>query len=294
MQVHQSMDSLPEIASPVVTVGSFDGVHVGHRVIIGRLNDLASQVDGSSVLITFHPHPRMVLYPESSGKDLKLINSQEEKIKLLQAEGLDHLIIMEFTPDFARTSSEDFLEQYLVGKLHAHTIVVGFNHFFGHNREGSYSSLYASRERFSFKVEEIPEQEIQNETVSSSRIRKALKDGNIQRANAYLEHYYMISGCLEPMPEGELQFEYPCYKISVNDPLKLLPPLGGYAASFIYKDRYEKALVQIEEEKLLLYSLDPTASTVAEEGVVRFHLRLNDSGNSELSQMLNAVRELIY
>lgn len=200
MQVHQSMDSLPEIASPVVTVGSFDGVHVGHRVIIGRLNDLASQVDGSSVLITFHPHPRMVLYPESSGKDLKLINSQEEKIKLLQAEGLDHLIIMEFTPDFARTSSEDFLEQYLVGKLHAHTIVVGFNHFFGHNREGSYSSLYASRERFSFKVEEIPGQEIQNETVSSSRIRKALKDGNIQRANAYLEHYYMISGCLEPMP----------------------------------------------------------------------------------------------
>ncbi len=88
MQVHQSMDSLPEIASPVVTVGSFDGVHVGHRVIIGRLNDLASQVDGSSVLITFHPHPRMVLYPESSGKDLKLINSQEEKIKLLQAEGV--------------------------------------------------------------------------------------------------------------------------------------------------------------------------------------------------------------
>ena len=294
MQVHQSMDKLPEIASPVVTVGSFDGVHVGHRVIIGRLNDLASQVDGSSVLITFHPHPRMVLYPDSSGKDLKLINSQYEKIMLLEEAGLDHLVILEFTMDFARISSDDFVEHYLVGKLHAHTIVVGFNHFFGYKREGSFSSLYEARERFAFQVEEIPEQEIQNETVSSTRIRKALKEGNIQRANAYLEHYYMISGCMEPLPEQEMQYNYPGIQITVSDPLKLLPPPGGYAASFLSKDRYEKALFQVGEEKLMLFPLEPEEFPGAGERVVRFHLRLDGYGQHELAQMLDAVRELIY
>jgi len=294
MQVHQSMDKLPEIPSPVVTVGSFDGVHVGHRVIIGRLNDLARQVDGSSVLITFHPHPRMVLYPDSSGKDLKLINSQEEKIKLLEGTGLDHLVILEFTMDFARTSSDDFVEHYLVGFLHAHTIVVGFNHFFGHRREGSFSSLYEARERFAFRVEEIPEQEIENETVSSTRIRKALKEGNIQRANAYLEHYYMISGCIGPLPEQEMQYAYPGIQIRVEDPLKLLPPTGGYAASYLSEDGYEKAFFQVGEERLLLFPLDPEKSTVSGERIVRFHLRLDGSEHHELAQMLDAVRELIY
>jgi len=294
MQVHQSMDTLPEITSPVVTVGSFDGVHVGHRVIIGRLNDLARQVEGSSVLITFHPHPRMILYPDSSGKDLKLINSQDEKIRLLEEADLDHLVIMEFTLDFAQTSSDDFVEHYLVGKLHSHTIVVGFNHFFGHNREGSFSSLYAARERFSFQVEEIPEQEIQNETVSSTRIRKALKEGNIQRANAYLEHYYMISGYLEPMQKQEKRYEHACFQISVDDPLKLLPPPGGYACSFFYRNRYEKALLHMGEEKLLIFPLDMEGYPAKGKQVIRFHLRLAGPGHLKFSQMLDAVRELIY
>lgn len=294
MQVHQSMDSLPEIASPVVTVGSFDGVHVGHRVILGRLNDLARQVEGSSVLITFHPHPRMVLYPDSSGKDLKLINSQEEKISLLAEADLDHLIIMEFTPDFARCSSDEFVEHYLVGQLHAHTIVVGFNHFFGYKREGSFSSLYAARERFSFQVEEIPEQEIQNETVSSTRIRKALKEGNIQRANAYLEHYYMVSGYLEPMQKQDTQYKHSCFQISVSDPLKLLPPQGGYAASFFWKDRYVRALVHVEEERLRLFPLEEHACPEVGECMIRFHLRLDGSGHPDPALLLTAVRELIY
>ncbi len=294
MQVHQSLNNLPEIASPVVTVGSFDGVHVGHRVIIGRLNDLARQVGGSSVLITFHPHPRMVLYPDSSGKNLKLINSQDEKVSLLEEANLDHLVIMEFTPDFARTSSDDFVEHYLVDKLHAHTIVVGFNHFFGHNREGSFSSLYTARERFAFQVEEIPEQEIQNETVSSTRIRKSLKEGNVQRANAYLEHYYMISGYLEPVQKQELHCEHPCFQIFVSDPIKLLPPPGGYACSFFFKNRYEKALLHLDEENLLIFPLDMDLFPTSGKHVIRFHLRLDGSDHPRIYQMLDAVRELIY
>jgi riboflavin kinase/FMN adenylyltransferase len=288
------MNKLPVIASPVVTVGSFDGVHAGHRVIIGRLNDLAGEVQGSSVLITFHPHPRLVLYPETAGKGLRLINSQEEKIKLLEDIGLDHLIILEFTKDFARTSSDDFVEHYLVGLLHAHTIVVGFNHYFGYKREGNYSSLYQAKERFGFRVEEIPEQEIQNETVSSTRIRKALKEGNIQRANAYLEHYYMIRTHLGAEHRQKLDDGQSCIQIPVDDPLKLLPPGGIYAASFYFRDRQEKALVHLKEDRLLLFPLEKEAVPGTGEQTIHFHLRLSGPGDPDLSQLIDAVRELIY
>ena len=288
------MEHLPEIPSPVVTVGSFDGVHVGHRVIISRLKNLAREVNGSSVLITFFPHPRMVLYPDTAGKDLSLINSPSEKIELLTEAGLDHLIIMEFTLDFAKTSSEDFVEHYLVGKLHAHTIVVGFNHYFGHNREGSFSSLYKARDLYGFQVEEIPQQEIQNETVSSTKIRRALKEGNIQRANAYLEHHYMIRSNLEPLPEQDAKTGYPCFWIPVSDPLKALPPAGEYAASFSKEDHYEKALVCINEKQLLLYPLGIPMPDLEEESLIRFHKRLEVRGGSSLHGQLDAVRELIY
>jgi len=294
MQVHYSLENLPEIASPVVTVGSFDGVHVGHRVIIGRLNGLAEEVGGSSVLITFYPHPRIVLYPETVGKDLKLINSQAEKIMLLEEAGLDHLVIMEFTRDFSKTSSDDFVELYLVGRLHAHTIVVGFNHYFGHNKEGNFASLYEARERFSFRVEEIPVQEIQNETVSSTKIRKALKEGNIQRANAYLEHHYMICAGMEMVPEHEASFEHPCMLIPVSDPLKLIPPEGAYAASFLNNGAYSKGLIHIGEGIILLFPLETTTRLRGAEGVIRFHKRLAGAGGADLSVFLEEVRELIY
>lgn len=288
------MDHLPEIASPVVTVGSFDGVHVGHRAIIGRLNDLAAQVGGSSVLITFHPHPRKVLYPDTAGKDLKLINSQSEKIMLLEEIGLDHLIIMEFTADFARTTSDEFVEHYLVGKLHAHTIVVGFNHFFGYRREGSFASLYEARARFGFRVEEIPEQEIQNETVSSTKIRKALQEGNIQRANAYLEHHYMIHTNMESVPVMEARYAYPCLMVQVGDPLKLIPPEGAYAASFLCNGQYNKALVYAGEESILLFPLEQDIPKPKGEGLVRFHLRFATFGDHNFTRLLHAVSELIY
>ncbi|MDF1575172.1 MAG: FAD synthetase [Bacteroidales bacterium] len=288
------MENLPVIPSPVVTVGSFDGVHVGHRAIIRRLNALAREVQGSSVLITFHPHPRMVLYPDSAGKDLKLINSRSEKILLLEEAGLDFLIIMEFTNDFARTSSDDFVEHYLVGFLHAHTIVVGFNHYFGHNKEGSFKSLYRARKRFGFRVEEIPEQEIQHEAVSSTKIRKALEEGNIQRANAYLEHHYMIQASLEPLPEHEAVPGQPCYRIPVSDPVKLIPPEGAYAASYLCKGQYKKALVYIGNRSILLFPLEADHDPLRAEGRVRFHLRLAASEDPDFSALLFAAGELIY
>jgi len=294
MQIHHSLEFLPKIPSPVVTVGSFDGVHKGHRTIIQRLNALAVEAGGASVLITFSPHPRKVLYPNTAGKDLKMINSLQEKCLLLEEAGLDHLVIMEFTREFARTSSEEFVRCYLFGKLKAHTIVVGFNHFFGHNKQGNYDSLYNSQERYGYKVEEIPEQEIQNETVSSTKIRKALREGNIQRANAYLEHIFMVQAHLERKAvsssvSGQDNFEF----ISKDD-LKLLPPEGAYAVSILAKEYSVKGLVQISGTESLVFPLINNFSFDEEKITIRFHKRIEADRHSALEDLLNTVQELIY
>lgn len=294
MQVHHSLDHLPIIPSPVVTVGSFDGVHVGHRVIIQRLNTLAKSVAGASVLITFSPHPRKVLYPQTAGKDLKMINSFSEKCLLLEEAGLDHLVVMEFTREFARTSSDDFVKIYLLGKLHAHTIVVGFNHFFGHNKEGSYTSLYQDQQRYGFWVEEIPEQEIQNETVSSTKIRRALSEGNIQRANAYLEHFYMVRTHLETNAEMAGERGLASFVFHPDDPHKLLPPKGAYAISFQNRGHQIKGLALILAEENELFLLDAVPPSDGEMVNIRFHKRMDQAGSVVVEDLLETVRELIY
>lgn len=294
MQVHYSLDHLPAIPSPVVTVGSFDGVHVGHRVIIDRLKVLAREVKGSSVLITFFPHPRKILYPDTAGKDLRLINSQDEKIRLLEDTGLDHLIIVSFTLQFARTSSEDFVKHYLVGALKAHTIVVGFNHYFGHNREGSYDSLYRLREMYGFEVEEIPEQEIQHETVSSTKIRKALAEGNIQRANAYLEHHYLMLTELAPISQKTESLKYPCFRIGELAGEKLIPPLGTYAVSLGPPTGPMKGFVYFGTTEWLFFPLEAGACSGEIEGELRFHKCISHGEELNPSAFLTSVSELIY
>ena len=159
MRVFNSFEAAAVIRNPVVTTGTFDGVHIGHKTILNRLNKLAREVAGESVLITFHPHPRVVLYPESAGKGLKLISSREEKIELLRKAGLNNLIIIEFTREFARTTSEGFVSEYLHGILKAKVVVVGHNHHFGFNQEGDYRKLWEMRTKYGFEAEEIPMQE---------------------------------------------------------------------------------------------------------------------------------------
>ena len=196
MKIFKGFEEARNIINPVVTTGSFDGVHIGHKTILNRLKMLAEKHNGESVLITFDPHPRKVLYPDTAGKDLKLINSQEEKLELLEKTGLDNVIIVEFTREFSKITSEQFVRDLLHGILHAKVVVVGFNHHFGFNKEGDYKQLWQWREKYQFEAEEIPEQEVYHETVSSTKIRQAISEGYIQRANAYLDHYYIIKGKL--------------------------------------------------------------------------------------------------
>ena len=231
MKIFRSFSEAGNIRNPVVTTGSFDGVHIGHKAILNRLNILADKYNGESVLITFDPHPRKVLYPETAGKDLKLINSQEEKLILLEKAGLDNIIIIEFTKEFSRITSEEFVRDILHGVLNARVIVAGFNHHFGFNQEGDYRQLWGWQEKYNFEAEEIPEQEVQHETVSSTKIRKAISEGYIQRANAYLDHYYMIMGKAEKCLSDEYETLSDFVRISMTEECKLLPSSGIYAVS---------------------------------------------------------------
>ena len=313
MRIHYSFDTVVNIKKPVVTTGSFDGVHVGHQVIIRRLNKLAKDIGGESVLITFHPHPRKVLYSGTDGKDLKLICSQEEKKRLLSETGLDHLVIIEFTREFSRITSKEFVEEYLVSKLHSNTVVVGYNHHFGFNREGDFSYLYHLSRKHGFEVEEIPEQDIHNESVSSTKIRSALKDGNIQRANAYLDHYYFIHGKATPALDQTELFGHPVFKLFIEEAVKLIPPEGVYAVNISYSGKLSKGLLSVlnsknmndesQEVDLIEFCfMDPSYLLEDGEIIVYFHKKIrNGTINRNLMQMkasfqhdLKAVDELIF
>lgn len=231
MKIFRGFEEAKKIVNPVVTTGSFDGVHIGHKTILNRLRMLADKYNGESVLITFDPHPRKVLYPDTAGKDLKLINSQEEKLDLLEKAGLDNVIIVEFTREFSKITSEEFVRDLLHDMLHAKVVVVGFNHHFGFNKEGDYKQLWNWQSKYDFEAEEIPEQEVFHETVSSTKIRQAISEGYIQRANAYLDHYYIIMG--KPVAfqvEAALNLPF-LVSLELTEECKLLPSQGIYAVS---------------------------------------------------------------
>lgn len=246
MRIFRCFEEAGNIPSPVVTTGIFDGVHIGHKVILRRLKKLAEEHGGESVLVTFHPHPRSVIHPDTTGKDLKLISSQEEKVELLRKAGLDNVIIIEFTKEFAQITSEEFVSKYLCEMLGAKVVVVGKNHHFGNNKEGDYRHLYRWRDRYGFETEEIPMQEVQHETVSSTRIRQSLTQGYIQRANAYLDHYYIIIGVPQPA-DWSLSAEIPFVIVPIKEETKLLPPPGMYAVTCAGDAFYSKGLAFISE-----------------------------------------------
>jgi riboflavin kinase/FMN adenylyltransferase len=246
MKIYYNLENIGQIRNPVVTTGSFDGVHIGHKTILNRLHEIADSIEGESVLITFHPHPRKVLFPDTAGKTLLLINSQREKIELLRKTGLDNLFILNFTKEFSEISSIDFIRNILVGKLAAKKVVIGFNHHFGHNREGNFDYLYELGQYYGFGVEEIPEQDIHNETVSSTLIRKALLEGRIQRANAYLDHHYIIMSELFEGSATCRDLNFQTLRIKIDEENKLVPIDGVYAVNVMIEGEFYKGILNIK------------------------------------------------
>src|SRR5215213_8497483 len=192
MQVHRNIDALPHIEDAVVTIGTFDGVHEGHKQIISQLRDEARQVNGQTVLITFHPHPRKVLSNDS--KPIQLINTLDEKIELLAGQGLDHLVVVPFTKEFSNLSADEYINDFLIGKFHPHTVIIGYDHRFGHDRKGDYLLLEKYAAHADFRLKEIPAYVIDSLTVSSTRIREAIRSGNIHTANELLGYDFFFEG----------------------------------------------------------------------------------------------------
>jgi len=306
MKIFKSFEEAHKIINPVVTTGSFDGVHIGHKTILNRLRMLAEKYNGESVLITFDPHPRKVLYPDTAGKDLKLINSQEEKLDLLEKAGLDNVIIVDFTREFSKITSEEFVRDLLHGILHAKVVVVGFNHHFGFNKEGDYKQLWAWQGKYHFEAEEIPEQEVYHETVSSTKIRQAISEGYIQRANAYLDHYYIIKG----QPEYYIIEDTPglpsLFKIPLTEECKILPSPGIFAVSVESGPLNSKGMViiyrkQENKPEVLLNIFDEMKFTYDDKITISFHKKIHgainfsdDKAVSKINLAREEISDLIY
>lgn len=226
MKVYYSLNDFEALSKAVVTTGTFDGVHLGHRKILAQLNKVAGRINGESVLLTFFPHPRTVIQPDL---DLKLINSQNEKIEFLKETGLEHLIIHPFTKEFSRTTSVDFVRNILVNTIGAKKLVIGYDHHFGRNREGSFEHLKEYGPVYGFDVEEISAQDIDNTTISSTKIREAIERGDIQHANEYLGYNFPLTG---KVVEGEKigkSIGFPTANLTVEDNYKIIPANGVYA-----------------------------------------------------------------
>ena len=227
MRIYKGIEDLGAFENSVVTIGTFDGVHLGHQKILSRLNNLAKENAGESILFTFYPHPRMVVFPDNH--NLKLIQTIDEKIDALRDFGLDNLIIYPFTKEFSRLTAFEFVRDILVEKLKVKTLVIGYDHQFGRNREGDLEFLKESAKIFDFNVEEISAEEVQEVNVSSTKIRQSLLNGEIERTNEFLGRSFQCSGVVVEGQKIGRTIGFPTANIDLNNQHKRLPKDGVYA-----------------------------------------------------------------
>jgi riboflavin kinase/FMN adenylyltransferase len=235
MKIYRGLQDFTKLKNAVVTSGTFDGVHIGHQKILQRLEEIAEQNGGETVLLTYWPHPRLVLYKE---QQFKLLNSIEEKARLLEKSGVAHLLIIPFTTEFSQMSSERFIKNILVKRIGTKKLVIGYNHRFGKNREGSFEELRKNAPQYGFEVEEIPKQMIDHLSVSSTKIRKALDAGLVEIANEYLGKPYSLTGTVVEGDKIGRKLGFPTANIHIDFDQKLIPADGIYAVRL----RHERAV----------------------------------------------------
>ncbi|MBV7532793.1 bifunctional riboflavin kinase/FAD synthetase [Chitinophaga sp. sic0106] len=227
MQVHRDLEHLPEFRNAVITIGTFDGVHSGHRYILQQLEQAAASCNGETVIVTFDPHPREVLGANRGA--VKLLTTLPEKIALLEKQGIDHLVVVPFTKEFSELSAQAYLEDFLIARFHPHTIIIGYDHRFGHNREGGLELLEEEKSKYGFELIEIPQQVVHDLTVSSTKIRNSLQDGDIRLANELLGYRYFMTGTVVHGDKMGRQLGFPTANLQLTDDRKLIPSEGIYA-----------------------------------------------------------------
>jgi riboflavin kinase/FMN adenylyltransferase len=240
LKVYKSIEEFNPLKNAVVTIGTFDGVHIGHQKIIDRINETAEKTGGESVVLTFFPHPRMVLYPEDHG--LLLLNTLEEKKQLMEQYGVKHLIVHPFSKEFSRTSVTEYVRDILVNKIGTKKLVIGYDHHFGRNREGTLKDLQELGSVYGFEVEEIPEQDIHDVAVSSTKIRNSLLEGDVAAAKEFLGHDYSLSGTIVKGNELGRKLGFPTANIHISENYKLIPANGIYAVTVNLNEKNQKGM----------------------------------------------------
>lgn len=243
MKIYQSIEDFPSEISTIITIGTFDGVHKGHQKIISRIDEIAKKEGLESVLLTFYPHPRHVLFDDN--QDFKLINTIDEKIAALRETNLRNLVIHEFSKEFSRTKSVNFIRDILVNKLNMKYMVVGHDHHFGENREGTYDNLLELSELYGFQIERIEPQNVNDIVISSTKIRNSIKAGNIKKANSYLCCDFSISGKVIEGNKMGSSIGFSTANIQINNKWKVLPKDGVYAVKIVVKNKQYYGMLNI-------------------------------------------------
>lgn len=299
MQVHYEYKGIPTFSRPVVTIGSFDGIHVGHRKILQQLVQAAKERQTESLLITFEPHPRSILFPQET--PVPLLQTLEEKMRVLASLGLDHVVVVPFTTAFANLSAESYVRDFLVGHFHPELLIIGYDHHFGKNREGNLQTLLDLQQSYQFEVLEISAEEINQIAVSSSKIRTALLQGDITTANHYLCSPYSLTGVVVRGQQLGRQLGFPTANVSVNHPHKLIPAIGVYVVEVILQQTRCKGMLGISRRQTLgdhlqttieahLFDFEEDIYDAAIELVFHAWLRADEKFNS-LDALVEALQQ---
>ena len=291
MEEHKGANSFSSERQTVVTIGTFDGVHAGHRKIIDRLVNSAHANNLDSVVLTFFPHPRMVLQKESN---IKLINTIEERKQLLEQTGIDHLVIHPFTHQFSRLTALEFVRDILVNKLKAKKIIIGYDHRFGRNRTADINDLKQFGKDFGFEVEEISQQDVEQVAVSSTKIRKALIEGRVEQANIYLQSDFTLKGIIVRGRGIGKDLGYPTANMEIPEDYKLIPKNGVYVVRSVLDGRTIFGMMNIgtnptvggKEQTIETYFFDLEKDLYGKEFTIEMLVRIRDE------KKFNSVQEL--
>lgn len=251
MQVHRSIENLPRFTNAVITIGTFDGVHEGHKKIIDALIDEARSIQGEAVIITFHPHPRKIVNPN---EHLQLINTLEEKIELLGKSGIDHLVIVPFNENFSSQSADEYIENFLIAKFHPHTIIIGYDHHFGKGRKGNFMLLAQKADQYNYRLLEIPKYILHEVAVSSTQIRNALLQSDIETASNLLGYDFFFEGIVIKGDQLGRKLGYPTANLQYLDSDKIHLGHGVYAAYAKVEDVVYKGMLSIGNRPTLANS----------------------------------------
>lgn len=283
MKIYHDFTDFVKVPNAIVTIGTFDGVHQGHRAILSDMVNAAKSIDGETVVITFYPHPRQVLNIDSA--NLRFITSQEEKIKHLEEIGIDNLIVVNFTKEFSLLPSDAFIRDYVIEKINPAKIVIGYDHHFGNNRTGDFSQLQELASQYNFEVQRIEAHDVENIAVSSTKIRHSLQRGDVEHANLLLGYQYSYVGNVVSGNKIGREIGYRTANLDVKKEFRLIEMPGVYATYVDFEDKVYKSMTYIgkkptinagNDENIEVHIFDFDGDIYEKDVKIRFVKRIRD------------------